>query len=291
MTDLPRTMAIAGLGLMGGSLARALRRRPYPPRITGIDTDPAALRAALADGIIDHAAAALGEVAADLLVLAMPVGVIAATLRQEGSALSGFPAITDTGSVKVAICQAAADGSVADRFAGSHPLCGDHRSGFSAGRADLYDGRTVYVVADSPASPRAAAHAMWRAAGAATHELAAAEHDALVARTSHLPQLAASALAAALADLGATPEQLGSGGLDSTRIAASSPDMWLEILLHNRAALAAPLEAYGRCAAELRSALEDGDAAALHALLARASSWRAGAGRAGGGRLPPPAAP
>jgi prephenate dehydrogenase len=278
MSELPRHVTIAGFGLMGGSLARALARLGAPPAVYVVDSDPAALAAAANAGITRQTYGSLSDApAADLLVLAMPVSGIVATLRAGGTVLARYAVITDVGSVKVAPLRAAAAGGVADRYAGSHPLCGDHRGGFSASRADLYTRCTVYVMRDAAPSARALVSAVWHAAGATVVTLDAAAHDTLVAQTSHLPQITASVLAATLADGGTGMHELGPGGRDTTRIAASDALLWTDILMHNRAVLADPLARLEANVHALRHALGTGDAGAVHALLSRASAWRSAA--------------
>ena len=275
MTALPRHVTIAGLGLMGGSLARALARLDAAPDVHVVDRDASTLSAAAAAGIARSLHESLPDTpSSDLLVLAMPVSSIVATLRGGGAALARHRVITDVGSVKLAPLQAAVEGEVADRYAGSHPLCGDHRGGFHASRADLYVGCTVYVTSDGAAGACALVRAVWHAIGAHVVSLAAAAHDALVAHTSHLPQISASVLAATLADRGVAVHDLGPGGRDTTRIAASDARLWTDILVHNRSALMDPLAALEANVHALRHALRTGDADAVHALLARASTWR-----------------
>jgi prephenate dehydrogenase len=270
MSELPRRVTIAGLGLMGGSLARALAALAPPPAVAVVDLDPTTLAAAADAGIAYELHESLADApAADLLVLAMPVSSIVATLRAGGAAV-----ITDVGSVKLAPLRAAAEGGVADRYAGSHPLCGDHRGGFPAARADLYARCTVYVMSDGAPAARAVVNAVWRAMGATVVELDAAAHDTLVAHTSHLPQLTASALAATLADSGVGMHELGPGGRDTTRIAASDAELWTDIVVHNRVLLADLLAALEANVHALRNALGAGDARAVHELLSRASAWR-----------------
>jgi prephenate dehydrogenase len=275
MSGLPRRITIAGLGLMGGSLARALTRVEHPPELAIVEPDPDARAAAAAERIARDVYASLADApASDLLVLAMPVSGIVATLRGSAAALARHHVITDVGSVKVAPHDAAVEGGVADRYIGSHPLCGDHRAGFSAARDDLYARCTVYVTEDGAPGARTLVGDVWRAVGATVVPIAAAAHDALVARTSHLPQLTASVLAATLADSGVEVRDLGAGGRDTTRVAAGDAQLWTDILLHNRSALLDPLARLEANVSALRRALSIGDAPALHALLARGSGWR-----------------
>ena len=275
MSELPATITIAGLGLMGGSLAHAVARLESPPRVSVVDPNPDVLRAALGAGVAHAAHTSLADAAAsELLVLAMPVSAIVETLRAGGEVLERHDTITDVGSVKVAPLRAAAESGALDRYVGSHPLCGDHRGGFVAARADLYAGSTVFVLADAAERARAVVTALWQALGARVVALHAAEHDVLVAHSSHLPQLVASLLGATLTDTGIEPTDLGPGGRDTTRLAASNARLWTDIVMHNRDALAAPLSTLDLNLQALRHALEAGDVAEVYALLSRASRWR-----------------
>lgn len=273
MSALPRSVTIAGLGLMGGSLARALAALAEPPRMAFVDPNPQALTAVRAAPLHGATHASLDEaLPADLLVLAMPISPIVDVLRRGG--LDRYEVVTDLGSVKSAPYQAAVDGGLGDRYAGSHPMCGDHRSGFEAARADLYEGVRVYVMSEAPEPARAIVSALWAALGAVVQPITAADHDVLVARTSHLPQLVASSLAATLADESVDGAQLGPGGRDTTRIAASDPSLWVDILMHNRTAILHSLAHFDTQLHAIQRSIAAGDTDALRTLLAVARSWR-----------------
>jgi len=279
-----RCVAIVGLGLIGGSLALALRRLPDPPRIVATSADSADLERALADGIVDSAAAdpasAVGE--ADLVVYATPVSVTLELLASTRSRIRDGAVVTDVGSVKRSVVSRARAVGLGARFVGGHPLAGSHRSGFAAARADLYDGARVWLTppeggrTQDGEETRALEHvaALWRSVGAEPAVIGAEEHDRLMAWASHLPQLAASALATALARGGIAPADLGPGGADTTRIAASPPSLWADILRHNADYLRRPLESLQGALAHFAAALERGDREALERLLAVASAWR-----------------
>ncbi|HEX7090469.1 MAG TPA: prephenate dehydrogenase/arogenate dehydrogenase family protein [Longimicrobiales bacterium] len=285
-----RRVAIIGLGLMGGSLALALRRLPAPPRIAASTAHAADLDRALALGIVDDAAndpaAVLPE--ADLVVYATPVGATLELLGAHRELYAGDAVLTDLGSVKRPVVSRARALGLAGRFVGGHPMTGSHRSGLAAARAGLYDGARVWLTpaagsgaggapgrsaAASAALDRVAA--LWRGLGAHPAVTGAEEHDWLMAWASHLPQLGASGLAGALARAGIARTDLGPGGADATRIAAGSPALWADILLHNADLLRRPLEELRGVLAELADALERGDREMLQGLLARASAWRA----------------
>ncbi len=279
-----RRVAIVGLGLMGGSLALALRRLPRPPRIVAASADAADLERGLARGVGDDAApdAAVAVADADLVVYATPVSVTLELLASTRERIRDDAVVTDLGSVKRPVESRARAVGLGGRFVGGHPVAGSHRSGLAAARADLYDGARVWLTpadAESAGDP-AAAHALervaalWRSVGAEPAVIGAEEHDRLMAWASHLPQLAASALASALARAGIAPADLGPGGADTTRIAASPPALWADILRHNADLVHQPLNALQGALAELAAALERGDGEALEDLLALASAWR-----------------
>lgn len=278
MTEtLPKRIVIVGLGLMGGSLARALARLPARadrPDVVACEDSDEAVAAALRAGVVSARVASVEQADAEMAVLALPVHGIIETLQRDAAALRTVPVVTDVCSVKGAVEDAARAVGLEDRFVGSHPLCGDHRSGFAASRAGLYDGATVYVTPGAASGPAAAVRALWRAAGALPRDITAAGHDELLARTSHLPQTAASAIAATLDRLGARAADMGPGGADTTRVAASSPELWTDVLLHNRAALLPALEELEAVLRETREALEAGDADRLSGVLQRARDWR-----------------
>jgi len=279
-----RRVAIVGLGLMGGSLAMALRRLPRPPRIVAASANAGDLERGLAQGIVDEAAedppGAVAE--ADLVVYATPVSVTLELLASTRSRIPDDAVVTDVGSVKRPVVSRARAVGLGSRFIGGHPVAGSHRSGLAAARADLYAGARVWLTpadADGARDPAAAqtlerVAALWRSVGAEPGVIGAEEHDRLMAWASHLPQIAASALASALARAGIARADLGPGGADTTRIAASPPALWADILRHNADLVRRPLDALQGALAELAAALERGDGEALERLLALASAWR-----------------
>ena len=269
------TVAIAGLGLIGGSLARDLAARGV--RVLGYDANRATLHAALAEGVI---AAAPGDdwaglEDADALVLAVPVHAAAETLRDALPRLGGVRLITDAGSTKAEIVVQAARLGIGARFVGAHPLAGDTRSGWAASRTGLFDGARVYLTPSAESSRAAAdlARWLWTSVGGRTVELAADEHDRLLAWTSHLPQVVSSALGAALAERGIARGELGPGGRGATRLAASSPEVWRGILADNAANVTAAILEVERQLAAARAAIESGDAEAIGRWMEIGHAW------------------
>ena len=260
MADI-RSVGIIGLGLIGGSLARDLAARGI--RIHAFDRDPATLRAALAEGIAEAALDSSLETLdrMDAAVLAVPLSSAIDILEHAAQHMARVPLITDVSSTKQTITQVAMRLGLDHRFIGSHPLAGDHRSGWTAARGDLFRGATVYLCPSpgSPPEPLAMLRELWTGIGALPEIMDPATHDRLLAWTSHLPQAVATALARALAGAGIHPDRLGPGGRDMTRLAASSPDVWTPVALDNAVPLGAALHRLEQELAALRAALARGD--------------------------------
>jgi prephenate dehydrogenase len=291
-------VAIAGLGLMGGSLALALRAATaprsesgtpaaWPPggaslRLVGVDSNAASLRAAEASEAIDMGSDDLGLAVsvADVVVLAVPVRSILDLLPQVGEHARPGTLVLDLGSTKVAICAAMAELPDDLRPVGGHPMCGTEQAGFAAARADLYGDRP-FVLCPLPRSGGAAldeAAGLVAAAGARPVLADPAAHDAAVAAISHLPYAAAAALVRTVDGAGdpLAWALAASGFRDTTRVAAGNVDVMLDALLTNRDAVLASLDAFGGYLELLRTALAGGDETRLRAELAAARSRRAG---------------
>ena len=271
--DLLRDLrvGIMGLGLMGGSLALALRGRVA--RLLAIESRPDARQIALRAGIVDDAIEALTPEAppVDLLVLATPVRVILNTLAGLPAARPDGCLVLDLGSTKRAVV--AAMNSLPLRFAavGGHPMCGRETSGLAAADAGLYRDQTFILCPTNRTTPAAEAttRALVVAVGARPLWLDAAEHDALVAAVSHLPALVSAALLRAAA--GERQWAVSASGFrDTARLAGSEPRMMLDILLTNREPVLAALDGYMGELAAVRAALAAGDEVALAEWLAAA---------------------
>ncbi|MFN2567880.1 MAG: prephenate dehydrogenase/arogenate dehydrogenase family protein [Gemmatimonadaceae bacterium] len=284
-------VAVIGLGAIGGSVAKALV-------LAGARVQ------AYAESAADADAARRGgiEVSADIprcvaglpvIVLAVPVRAHAAVAAAVVDAASTDAVVLHTASLQTAAALAAAGGlpygpDVARRVLGSHPLAGSHRAGFAAADARLFAGCVVSTEARADTGARAIAERLWRAAGAARIDYRTAdEHDELMTWVSHLPQLASTALAHAIASSGVAASALGPGGRDATRLAASPFEMWSGILAGARPGAVRAATALERSVAALRVALETGDTDALETVWAAARAWReaadgapAGAGQA-----------
>ena len=274
-------LAIVGVGLLGGSVAKAARLGGLAHRIVGIGRDAGRLRPALDDGTLDLAVTELdaGVREADFVLLAAPVLTIEGLLERVWRAAPDGALITDVGSTKRNIVRAA-ERLAATRslsFVGSHPLAGSEQAGYRVARADLFRGATV-VVTPTEATELGALKKtteFWEALGARVSSLDPETHDRTVAAISHLPHLIACALVDGAARVEPSALELAARGFrDTTRIAAGDPDMWTEIFLANRDALSATLEAFREALADLQRAIDAGQADALRAVLARIKATR-----------------
>lgn len=273
MTIDGHTVVVLGLGLIGGSIARDCAGHGIP--VVGHDSDPATLDAACADGVVrvrlddpldDGLDAVLPE--QTVVIVAGPVSATPAMLRDASRRFAGAALVMDVGSTKRDALAAAADAGVAQRFVGSHPMAGDHRSGWSASRRGLFAGATVYLCATpvSRADSVALAREFWTSLGGRPQLIDAREHDERVAFASHMPHVVSAALAIAMSKAGLTAADLGPGGRDVLRLAASSPDVWSAITASNADLIAPALADVEAELAGFRRALEANDARALHAL-------------------------
>ena len=274
-------LTIVGVGLLGGSVAKAVRSGGLAREIVGVGRDEARLGTALHDGALDSATTDIevGVSDADFVLLAVPVLAVEALLPRVWWAAPDGATVTDVASTKAGIVRVA-DQLAARRalaFVGSHPMAGSERSGYGVARADLFRAATVIVTPTDRTEPRAvkAVTEFWEAMGARVSALDALIHDQAVAAISHLPHLVACALVDGVTRFEPAALELAARGFkDTTRIAASDPDVWTEIFLANRAALATSLDAFRRALAELERCVTRGSAAELRAALARIKAAR-----------------
>lgn len=278
-----RRLAIVGVGLLGGSVAKAARAEGLAREIVGVGRDTGRLAPAVQDGTLDHAVMDLGTGLreADVVVLAAPVQTLERLLPSVASAAAADAVVTDVGSTKAAIVAAArmAAAKTPFTFVGSHPMAGSEQSGYGAARADLFRGATVIVTPIDSTDPRAlkTVTMFWEALGARVSALDPETHDRVVAAISHLPHLVADALVDAAARFEPAALDFAARGFrDTTRIAASDPEVWREIFLANRPALRAGLAEFRRALDELEALVVRGDEAALTAALARIRTVRRG---------------
>lgn len=272
------TIAIVGVGLIGGSLAAAIKQRRIDATIIGIGRDPARLAKAREAGLIDEAATDLGSAAArsDLLIFCTPVDRIVAGVREAAKHCHSGTLITDAGSVKGTICRDLAAGLPAGvEFLGSHPLAGSEKQGFEHADPQLFVGRICVLTPVSTTKPGTLARIgrFWQSLGALAIEMSPEHHDRALAQTSHLPHVVAAALAAMIG-----PDYSGrlaaTGFRDTTRIASGDPDLWTAILLANVEPVLAELEKYEQSLTAFHQALAARDAARVKELLAAAKTRR-----------------
>lgn len=278
-----RQLAILGVGLIGGSLARALRRAGLVETVVGFGRSESQLAKALELGVIDRYASRVVDAVAgaDMIVLATPLGAFESLFVEMKGALSPDAVVTDVGSAKGCVVDAVrmAFGAVPPFFVGAHPIAGTERSGVEASFADLFVGRRVILTPTIETDPGSLARvrAMWQAAGAAVDELSVESHDQILAATSHLPHLLAYALVNTLVDLDETEAifRFAAGGFrDFTRIASSDPTMWHDICFANRGAILSVLDRYIADLAALRGTIERNDSEQLKKAFSRAKNAR-----------------
>ncbi len=286
MTARVDTVAILGLGLIGGSLARALRASGFCSRLLGYGHREPSLRRGIELGVIDDFTLDLDEVLtqADVLVLCTPTLVAADVLREILPRLQGrddAPVITDAASVKGSLLAAALDvcGEAPAKLVLGHPIAGSERSGVDASSADLYVNHRVILtpVAENDPAAVTLVRDMWASTGAEVVEMEVAQHDAVLAATSHLPHVLAYALVDALARSPDSEEifRCAAGGFrDFTRIASSDPVMWRDIAIANRAALLDAIDLFSTHLAELRQAVASEDSDSMHETFTRAKAAR-----------------
>jgi prephenate dehydrogenase len=265
-------LGIAGVGLIGGSIA--LRARAAGWTTVGFDRNAGALAAARAAGALDDVAAGIAALAerCDVVVIALPVDATIAALR-DVAALARPQLVFDVASVKAPI---AAAGAHLARFVPSHPLAGRERGGFAAADAELFAGRTWVVDPAASAEPRARLAALIALLGARVVEIGAADHDRLVALTSHLPQALAVALGAQLAEAGRHDPRAyalcGPGMASMLRLARSPAPLWGAIFAANAAPVAAEMRSLARALETAASALDQGEVGTLLSYFADAAT-------------------
>jgi prephenate dehydrogenase len=271
------TLTIVGVGLIGASIGLAARRRGLASHILGVGRQAANLERAQTLGAIDAWALDMPAAVhrADVAVFCTPVDAIAGQVLEAAPGCKAEALLTDAGSTKAEIVKCVEERLPTHiAFVGGHPLAGSEKRGPDFADADLFQDRVTIVCQTS--RTRAAAleqtAAFWEALGSRVRIMAPEEHDRSLAVTSHLPHLAAAALAAVLprhlSDLTAT------GFRDTTRVAAGDPSLWTAILLQNRQPVLAALREFEACLIEFQAALETGTPAALAALLDRAKKVR-----------------
>lgn len=278
-----KKIVIFGVGLIGGSVALALKKLPNPPHITGVGRSNQSLQEALSLGLIDSAETdiAIALENADLILIATPVAQTPAILKSILPHLAAQMVITDAGSTKSDV-MAYAEAELGEQFrqfVGGHPIAGAEKSGPAAAMADLYIGKNVILTPGLVTDPNAVLKVteLWKVCGALVSNMPPEEHDSVFAAVSHLPHLLAFALVEDLAKRD-NAELLfkfaASGFRDFTRIAGSHPEMWRDIALANKQALLQELNTYQQAIGEMTALLENNDHEGLFALFEHASHAR-----------------
>ena len=273
-------VAIAGLGLLGGSLARALRRRGLARRLAAWGPDLADLRRARAAGVVDEvdngARCAQG---ADLVLVCTPFTATEAVLKEAARWAPKGCLAADVGSVKGPLAGRWTRAAGPMRFVPCHPMAGGERKGWRNASAERFEGAACLMTPVAATHRRALAEmgALWRSLGARVAVMDPLTHDRLVARISHLPHATAAALSAAQSRAGAVSDfsWAGAGWRDTSRVAGSDPELWADILLHQARPLERHLRGLEIELARLRRLLAAGSRPAVTAWLQRAAEFRA----------------
>ncbi|MGD9857064.1 MAG: prephenate dehydrogenase [Planctomycetaceae bacterium] len=273
---LYESVAIVGVGLIGGSIAAAVKARGLARTVVGIGRSRDRLEAAREAGLLDVVAVDIAASAeSELVIVCTPVDRIAADVQDAGARSKCSAVITDAGSVKGAICAELADGlPEAVTFIGSHPLAGSEKTGWENADAALFVDR-LCVLTPRPSDDSAAVGAVesfWQVIGMRTKQMPPDEHDRVLALTSHLPHATASALAGLLS--AESCEFAATGFRDTTRIAAGDPNIWTGIFLQNAEHLNEHIGRLIDRLSELRGLLDRQNAAQLHAWLSAAKTRR-----------------
>jgi len=276
-------LCIIGIGLIGGSLARALKAANEVEHVVAVGRDTAHLARAVELGVADSYETSISAAVsdADVIVVAVPVGSMKTIFSELSGKIKSTAIITDVGSVKGNVVRDAQAelGDELSRFVPGHPIAGTEESGVDASFAELYKGQRVILTPLEETDPLAtqAVTQMWHAAGADVESLSVEHHDEVLAATSHLPHALAYTLVDTLAKMHERREifQFAAGGFkDFTRIASSDPKMWNDICLNNRDALLDMLNRFSGDLHKLATAIENNDSEFILKMFARAKTAR-----------------
>lgn len=277
-----KKVALIGIGLMGASLGLALKKRAGV-RVSGYARRQETRTAALAGGICDEVFADPSEAVkgADMVVMCLPVLAMGPMAGAFADALEEGCVVTDVGSTKELVCSEMSKMLAGSRgtFVGSHPMAGSDETGLEAGRADLYESALVIVTTGHGEDQRHVERVknLWISVGAAVSEMSPAEHDRMIARTSHLPHLAASVLVLSVLGKEAQASRFcGSGFKDTTRVAGGSEDIWHDIVKSNSRAVLDELNEFSAILDRMKKLIEEGGFEEVRKLLAEARKLRRG---------------
>lgn len=282
MSDLaPRTVGLVGLGQIGGSLGLELVDKRAVRQVIGYDIDEPSFRRALERKVVDSISADLKSLAAeaDLIVIATPIRVTLDLIRRLGQMAGEGATITDVAGTKGQVLQAVAQSGLGPRYVSVHPMAGSEGAGIDSARIGLFKGRVAVITPGEGADSNRVAlvEALWRSVGAETVRIDAGEHDRAVALTSHLPY----AVAVALAQMGAEEAakasnfagMLAGSFTSATRVAASSPDLTLDMWLTNRGATANRIQRFADRLSSLAELIHSGDETELRRQVEKARTF------------------
>jgi len=278
-----RRLAIIGVGLIGGSYARALRQAGIVDQIVGCGRGKANLELAVELGVVDQYTHDVSEAVtgADLVFISVPLGAVQTTFSAMKGCLSDDVVVTDAGSTKGSVVRdvEAVFGESPSWFVPGHPIAGTEKNGVEASFAELYQDRRVILTPVCETDPAATAKidALWRYCGAEVSYMTVAHHDEILAATSHLPHMLAFGLVDTLARMKENDEifRYAAGGFrDFTRIASSNPVMWRDICIANREALSDMLSAFASEMVDLSETIRDADSEHLLEIFSRAKAAR-----------------
>lgn len=276
-------LCIVGVGLIGGSLARALRSKEACREVVGVSRRTEHLQEAVKLGVIDRYETDFARAVegADMVLIAVPLGAIAPVMKKVRDHLAPGAIVTDVGSAKGSVLNDVRDacGEIPGWFVPGHPIAGTEKSGVGASFATLYQGRQVILTPLPETDPGATARVreMWETAGAEVQIMDVEHHDRVLAATSHLPHVLAYAVVDSLARLGDHDEifRYAAGGFrDFSRIAGSDPVMWRDICLANRDAILEMIKGFNRDMERLARAIQSGDGDTLLDVFTRAKAER-----------------
>jgi len=281
--QLINKLCIIGVGLIGGSLARALKKSDAVGEVVGAGRDVTHLEKAKALGVIDRFETdiTLAVKGCDMVVLAVPLGAMQSIFEKISAVITDDMVITDVGSAKGSVVRAAQSAfkTLPKTLVPGHPIAGTEKSGVEASFAELYENRRIIITPLESSSDYAVSKviSMWQACGADVVETTIEHHDEVLAATSHLPHMLAFSLVDTLAKMDAKNEifEFAAGGFrDFTRIASSDPDMWRDICLANGNALVAMIEKFSDDLQQLSKAIEKNDSVYLKDVFSRAKKAR-----------------
>ena len=274
-------ICIVGVGLIGGSLAKAIIRSKQATHVVGFGRDAQRLQAAQKSGVITGYSTDMKEAldGADMVVIATPVGSFESILKSIRLHVDASTVITDVGSTKASVIKVVESvfGSLPSNFVPAHPIAGKEKSGFEASDGDLFVGRKVIITPTESSSAKAveAVKNIWQAAGATVDMMSAASHDELLGMTSHLPHMLAFSIMNYLISQNPSAGLYAAGGFrDFSRIASGDPIMWRDICLNNKEAIVKHIKGYRDTLDNLIDVIENENTTAIEALFRDAKRTR-----------------